>query len=564
MASRPRLAARVALTLLLFAWGTALSIHYGRVGLMPLDQSIVFDGAWRILSGQVPFRDFTTPAGLVPIALQAVFFKWLGVSWFVYCLHAALFNGLFCVLAFRLLHRLEAGTTAAAYYAFLGGIVFYPPFGVPYMDQHAFFFSLATVVALAEALTSPRAPHRTWALAAIPWLLVMAYLSKQIPSVFVLPLAALLPFLFERKDRGPALRTVLASTATLASVLAAAVLAVDAARLGEALFTRPGLEGRRRMLALLDRAALAGQTDELLRAFGLCLLVPTILGALFFLLWRPRAPTEPARLPSWFRPMLSLYLLAICAAFVMATDNQGENGIPFVFLAAGLVQAELGVWGRPSGRRRASFVMAGVLAASSAWDAVRFDVRVNETRMVHELDGVLAAGPREAEALPPGLEFLKWKLHPFYRFTPQDLGETVAFLRREEGAIYEFGDLTILYALTGRPSAGETLWLHPGLTLPEPGQPGFAAWEGRLLDELQRRRVRFFVRESRQTYNGLRLSQVPRLAAFIEAQRERRLSFGPIDVIELHPLPATRRRMRDGSECATIPATLGERDGIGG
>jgi hypothetical protein len=155
--------------------------------------------------------------------------------------------------------------------------------------------------------------------------------------------------------------------------------------------------------------------------------------------------------------------------------------------------------------------------------------------MVHELDGVVRADPREEEALPPALGFLQWKLHPFYRFSPGNLAETVSFLRHEKGAIYVFGDLTILYALTGRPSAGETLWLHPGLTMPEPGRPGFLAWESRLVQDLERRRVRFFVRESRQTYNGLRLSHLPRLATLIESRRLQRRSFGPIDVIELGP-----------------------------
>ncbi len=501
---------------------------------MPLDQSIVFDGGWRILDGQTPFRDFTTPAGLVPIALQALFFKGLGVTWFVYCLHAALFNGLFCVLAFALLLRLAAGAPAAAFYALLSGVVFYPPFGVPYMDQHAFFFSLASVVALVEGVTAPSGLRRTLALAALPWLLAIAYLSKQIPSVLFLPLAGVIPFLLPRKDLRPALRTMLMSAVALSLVLAAGILAVDRARLGEAFFTRPGLEGRARMMALLDPEALLGQAGELFRAFRLASLVPTIVGALFLLLRRPRETVAPGRLPVWFRPTLALYLLAVCAAFVMVTDNQGENGIPFVFLAAGLVHVEFAVRGREK-VHRASWIMAGVLALASAVDAFAFDRRVNSTRMVHELDGVTPALPGEAAALPPPLSYLEWRLHPFYRFTPQDLGNTVAFLRREEGAIYVFGDLTILYALTGRGSAGDTLWLHPGLTLPEPGQPGFAEWESRLQANLERRRVRFVVRESRQTYNGLRLSQLPRLAAFIEAHRERRISFGPIDVIELRP-----------------------------
>jgi hypothetical protein len=535
MPSRSRHALGGTLAVLLAAFGGAICLHYGRVGLMPLDQSIVFDGGWRLLNGQIPYRDFTMPAGLVPIALQAVFFRCFGVSWFAYCLHAAVMNGLFCVLAYRLLVRLEAGMPAAAFYALLSGVVFYPPFGVPYMDQHAFFFSLATVVAIVEAATAPPGRHRSLALAAIPWLLTIAYLSKQIPSVLVVPLVGLLAFPPDRKDLRPSLRVLLLSGVMVAALLLAAVHATDAARLAEALFTRPGLEGRGRVLALLDRVGFVGQAGELLRASRLLLLPPTILGALLLLIKGPRERPAVRPIPSWLRPMLALYLLAVCAAFVMATDNQGENGIPFVFLAAGLVQTEIVIRGQHGKWRRAALAASLVIAVCGAADGVLFDLRVNETRMVHELDGVARASPRAEAALPPGLEFLQWKLHPFYRFTPEDLGETVAFLRGAQGPIYVFGDLTILYALTGSASVGDSLWLHSGLTLPEPGQPGFEAWEARLLEELQRKHVRFLVRESRQTYNGLRLSQFPRLAAFVETHRERRLSFGPIDVMELRP-----------------------------
>ena len=525
-----RLDATVAV--LLFGFGFALCLHHGRVGLMPLDQSIVFDGAWRLLCGQVPFRDFATPAGLVPIALQALFFRVFGVSWFAYCLHAAVFNGLFCVMTFGLLRRLGAGTLAAGYYGLIGGVVFYPPFGVPYMDQHAFFFSLAVVWAVAEA-GAARGGGRSWWPAVLPWLWGAAYLSKPIPTLFFLPLLGLVPFLVDRSRLRATARPLLASSATLAAGLAAAVLTVDRGLLVEFLFTRPGREGRGRLLAMLEPSAFAGQATELLRAAELVSLVPTVLGAVALLVFRPRRDGERPGLPSWWRPALALYLLAACAAFVMVTDNQGENGVPFVFLAAGLVHSE--VMGRSKKPQGWVALVIVSLAATSAVDAVRFERGVNETRMVHELDGVATAARVETRALPPALSFLEWRLHPFYRFSPGDLGAAVSFLRYEEGAIYVFGDLTILYALTGRPSAGQTLWLHPGLTLPEPHEAAFASWEARLLADLERRQVRFVVRESRQTYNGLRLSDLPRIAAHIETRRERRLSFGPIDVIELRP-----------------------------
>ena len=85
----------LSLAVILFAAGVVYCLYYGRIGYMPQDSPSVFDGGWRILTGQIPFRDFTLSNAIVPVFLQAFFFKIWGVNWFVYCLHAAIFNGLF-------------------------------------------------------------------------------------------------------------------------------------------------------------------------------------------------------------------------------------------------------------------------------------------------------------------------------------------------------------------------------------------------------------------------------------------------------------------------------------
>jgi hypothetical protein len=81
---------------------------------LPLDQSIVFDGGWRMLNGQMPFRDFTTPAAIVPSAMQVPFFALFGVTWFALCLHAAVVNGLFCVAVYAFLRLCLATVWEAA------------------------------------------------------------------------------------------------------------------------------------------------------------------------------------------------------------------------------------------------------------------------------------------------------------------------------------------------------------------------------------------------------------------------------------------------------------------
>ena len=99
---------RVVICAVIFALGAANCLYLGRLGFMPLDQSIVFDAGWRILNGQVPYRDFVTPTAVVPGGTQALFFAAFGVNWSAYVLHAALLNGAFAVLVLLILWRVRS------------------------------------------------------------------------------------------------------------------------------------------------------------------------------------------------------------------------------------------------------------------------------------------------------------------------------------------------------------------------------------------------------------------------------------------------------------------------
>src|SRR5262245_40129364 len=174
---------RGATACLLFVLGVAVNLTFGRRGFLPLDQSVVFDGGWRLLSGQVPFRDFAAPSGLVPAAMQAPLFGLLGTTWFAYCLHASIVNGLAAVAVFALLRFCGSARVEAALFAALTAFFFYPPTGTPFMDQHSFFFMTAMFAAVAAgAAASGRAEFAWWA--AVPVLFVLGYLSGQIPVSF--------------------------------------------------------------------------------------------------------------------------------------------------------------------------------------------------------------------------------------------------------------------------------------------------------------------------------------------------------------------------------------------
>ncbi|HVS10151.1 MAG TPA: hypothetical protein VMS76_09795 [Planctomycetota bacterium] len=536
---------------LLFAWAVLVSLHYGRRGYMPLDQSIVFDGGWRILCGQVPFRDFHTPNGITPIVMQAAFFALFGETWFAYCLHAALINGLFALVVCWLLAALDLPLGWALLYAALSSLLLYPPFGVPYMDQHAFFFSLA---ALALAVAS-RGTHgeraRRWSAGLVPVALALAFLGKQIPTLFAAPLALAIVLAPGAQRLRGRLRPLIAGAAlaTAAVGLAALLLGVEGRRVATYFFTLPAREGRLRLTYVPDLASALHRANEIVPRLGLW--TPTLvhalaLGALLALAIaavrervRGRALPEPARRAAALAALAEALFL-VCLAFVVLTSNQPEIGIPYLFVALGVLHQMLRVL-RPPGTGRAAklaraavIALATVLALLAVHDAWRFNRQVNATREVNDIVFDAERARRAAPELPAGLAFLQWDLPERYGYGPGELRRLVDLLREREGNFLLIGDTSILYGLSGKPSQAPSLWFHPGLTVPWPDDEElFRDYEDRLLARFEEGGVRRVVLEGEATWTGRRLTDFPRVADLVRRRRGEITVLGPFRVIEL-------------------------------
>lgn len=199
---RSRLVHRVLERMTLIAitcFALAFSYKAGERGFFPLDQSIVFDGSYRVLTGQIPYRDFVIPTGPIVYWLQAVVFWIGGVNYGSYLAGAALINALATVLSWILVEqlfpryfwlRIGASLTTA--------IWFYPPFGTPYIEQTAFFFLLLGITSTIWGMYQC-ADHRIGK--ALCFLTagcctVLAFLSKQNCGIFIIPLFPILLFVF--------------------------------------------------------------------------------------------------------------------------------------------------------------------------------------------------------------------------------------------------------------------------------------------------------------------------------------------------------------------------------
>ena len=326
--------------------------------------------------------------------MQAAVFEVLGVTWFVYCLHAAVVNGMFAVLVVALLRRLGAPVVACAYYGVLSAIVFYPPFGVPYPDQHAFFFSLALVYAATPRRCAPRR-----ALGQDGWGAGLPLLRRRCTAQQATSERAgrrgVSVWLIARAVRGDR-RSLAIPAGSAAAIVALALAAVVLLKMptDEILYygfrlpsddmgvrvgnisTWVGLRGRHARIW----PQIGQHSPALVHLAGLA-----VLAAWCWTRWsRVRADVLRAA-GLW---VLAECLFLVTLLFVYLTNNQPRNGLAFQPVATGLAHMAALVWlsaGRAE-RVRAAIALAistpfVVVATLDAW---RFNSEVNAVRSVHD------------------------------------------------------------------------------------------------------------------------------------------------------------------------------------
>ena len=95
-------------SILFFSFNIAfiLFIFFERKFVLFRDYSIIWDGAYRISQGLVPYVDFGMPVGPVAFYLPALFFKFFGPSWLSLQLSQFLINFSLLIIAWKILCNL--------------------------------------------------------------------------------------------------------------------------------------------------------------------------------------------------------------------------------------------------------------------------------------------------------------------------------------------------------------------------------------------------------------------------------------------------------------------------
>lgn len=449
-------------------------------GFFALDQSIVFDGAWRLVCGQVPFVDFHTPHGIPVLLWTAAFFEALGANHQSYVLAgaslSALGSGTAAYLVLRVVPRSSGRVRPAL--GVLAGLLtalwFQTPFGTPYPEQFAFLMGLLALGCALPRDLGRRAendahpsPDTLRALGAGA-LLFVGFLAKQNAGALVVPvvLATLWIARTPTAARRALVATALGFLGTGLAFGAWLSLASDPAQFWRSYFEIPSEE-------LFPRLAKAGPKIVvwLLLGRGSAALpnVFLILSATAaWLAWKNWAQWGTRlRLAATWTVLLHL----VQNGFTTTTNNNAENGYGFT----GLI-VPLGLWvgarilapnptsnsASGSGPKKialATFVLTGVVVFRG--------LQVGWERRVHPVyrDSTFSASLGE-----PGWERLAWgEPTPYWTRDVRidDLASVLAHLRSREGSAFVFPDHTFLYALLDQAPPQPLVWFHHGITFPK-------------------------------------------------------------------------------------------------
>jgi hypothetical protein len=524
-------------SLLVFAF--IFSIKSGERGFFPFDQSIVFDGGYRIFAGQIPYKDFFIPFGPIVFWLQAMFFKLLGVNYFAYLFHAALMNIFATVVSLAIL-RLFFGSLSPSVYlgAAMTAIWFYPPFGTPWMEQTAHFFSFLAILGVLYVSFPKRVASRRLLLILFSAGLMafIAFLSKQNIGLYMLPLYFMLIVITHWSRIRYILSGLVAflvgiGTGFFLFAIWLITFSTPSAFVTHFLYipSEIGLTRLKRNWPDIIEAQLLGTGPLYIRI----LFVLVFLIAVFVFIYEIRhfKSSSIHLRTNLLTSSIVIYLIFFQNLLHVTTRNEFENSLPYIGIIAvlGLLLAwrfieisQVMFQKTVPAKSVTVFVVTLILIASV------YGVQVSLGRKVH---GVFGRNQPVSYMTAPGLTALRWMTTTVGgRITEDDVDALISYLRARKSRFFIFPEFTLLYGLLESPSPQPVLWFHRGLTYPHAYD---SAIDQRIVNTLLEGQVEIVIlqRESFADTQSI-LQDFPILKAYIQENYYQKNQIGEFLIFE--------------------------------
>jgi len=520
--------------LLILAFSFYLPFESGQRGFFAFDQSIYFDGSYRILIGQIPYKDFVIPFGPMVFWIQAVFFKLFGINYSSYISSAAITNVLAVACSILILRILFPFRRFLSY---ISGLVtaawFYSPFGTIYVEQTAFFFSLLAITAILVTLhAKDRYPAaHGFLLSASGIFTFLSCISKQNagPPFFLLCILLLIAISMP-KIKNIGWNMTIYSAGFIGSMALFFIWLTCYSNLE--IFVRyffqipSNLIGVRLLehgwLGLFKNLFFMHRMPTFFKLGGLVIIFTALSALLPWFCGPDKYKDEQKRL--LLSCTICIFLVIFQNYFTYGTNNQLENGLSFtgIILAinTGLLFHLLRHIPMMTQNIAAKNISKGVVAAAifiSSYSAAFMLIAGTDVSLHRVVQDIFNGSTFTKCFSEQKLKSLKWGYPTEIRgstVTGKDITDLLGYLKSENKNIFIFPDFTIFYALLGVPSPQPVLWFHKGLTYPVQYDEMLDNW---IVRDLIKNKVEIVIIE-KSSFIGtdFRLNDFPVLKSYIE------------------------------------------------
>lgn len=165
----------------------SINFYVANIGVFPLDTFLFFDTGYRILLGDVPFKDYWASTGPIIDYLQGLFFLIFGVNWFAYVLHSTILNVIVALFSFYLFNYFKTNFYIKNFFVILICLTAYPSSAVPSLDHHGMIISFISLFTFILAIKKDE--NKLWL--SLPFLLFISFFSKQTPAGYFIILISI-------------------------------------------------------------------------------------------------------------------------------------------------------------------------------------------------------------------------------------------------------------------------------------------------------------------------------------------------------------------------------------
>ena len=157
-----------------------INFYFGFRGVNIIDSFQTFDSGFRVLNGDLPFKDYMVRDGALIDILQAFFYGVLGVNWSAFVFHASIFNSIFAVSVFFFGRLFEIKNYENLILSISAGFLMYPAAGTPQIDHHSLILSFASLTFFLFLIKKEKYKF----LFVVPILYILIFFIKPVPAFY--------------------------------------------------------------------------------------------------------------------------------------------------------------------------------------------------------------------------------------------------------------------------------------------------------------------------------------------------------------------------------------------